>query len=71
MIKAAVRAVRARTTLVPDVAVILGTGLGGLADAMVAEARLPYSAIPGFPLSPVKGAIAIKPSSPRCGVAAA
>ncbi len=54
MIKAAVRAVRARTTLVPDVAVILGTGLGGLADEMVVEARIPYGDIPGFPLSTVE-----------------
>ena len=44
----AVRAVRARTDLVPDVAVILGTGLGGLADQLAAPARIPYAEIPGF-----------------------
>ena len=54
MIEAAVRAVRARTTLVPDVAIILGTGLGGVADEMVVEARIPYGDIPGFPLSTVE-----------------
>ena len=54
MIEAAVRAVRARTTLVPDVAIILGTGLGGLADEMVVEARVPYGEIPGFPRSTVE-----------------
>jgi purine-nucleoside phosphorylase len=52
----AVRAVRARTPLVPEVAVILGTGLGGgvLAAELRAEAQIPYSDIPGFPLSTVE-----------------
>jgi len=54
MIDAAVRAVRARTTLVPDVAIVLGTGLGGLADEVAVEARIPYGEIPGFPLSTVE-----------------
>jgi purine-nucleoside phosphorylase len=44
----AVRAVRARTTLEPDVGVILGTGLGALAEAIDAEASIPYADIPGF-----------------------
>lgn len=44
----AVRAVRARTALEPDVGVILGTGLGALADAIEAEATIPYADIPGF-----------------------
>lgn len=44
----AVRAVRARTTLEPDVGVILGTGLGALAEAIEAEAAIPYAEIPGF-----------------------
>jgi len=35
----AVRAIRARTPFAPDVAVILGTGLGALADAVQAEGR--------------------------------
>jgi purine-nucleoside phosphorylase len=54
MIDAAVRAVRARTTLVPDVAIILGTGLGGLAEQVAVETRIPYGEIPGFPLSTVE-----------------
>lgn len=53
-IAAAVDAVRARTALVPEVAIILGTGLGGLARAMTVEAELAYDAIPGFPLSTVE-----------------
>lgn len=44
----AVRAVRARTALEPDVGVILGTGLGALADAIETEATIPYADIPGF-----------------------
>jgi purine-nucleoside phosphorylase len=54
MIDAALRAVRGRTTLVPDVAIILGTGLGGLADEVDVEVRIPYGEIPGFPLSTVE-----------------
>src|SRR5256884_3281694 len=50
----AVRAVQARTQLVPDVAIILGTGLGGLADEVSVETRIPYGEIPGFPLSTVE-----------------
>ena len=45
----AVRAVKARAAVVPEVAVILGTGLGALADEMKAEATITYSDIPGFP----------------------
>jgi purine-nucleoside phosphorylase len=54
MIAEAVRAVQARMTLAPDVAVILGTGLGGLADEMQVATRIPYEEIPGFPLSSVE-----------------
>jgi purine-nucleoside phosphorylase len=54
MIAAAVGAVRARTALVPEVAIILGTGLGALADEIAADARIPYGEIPGFPLATVE-----------------
>ncbi len=50
----AVDAVRAQSALVPEVAVILGTGLGGLATAMQVECRIEYDAIPGFPISTVE-----------------
>ena len=50
----AVRAVRARTDFVPDVAIILGTGLGRLADELAAEARIPYEDVPGFPRATVE-----------------
>ena len=47
-------AVRARWSHRPEAAVILGTGLGGLADRMDVEASIPYDAIPGMPLSTVE-----------------
>ncbi|MEX2281869.1 MAG: purine-nucleoside phosphorylase [Gemmatimonadota bacterium] len=49
-----VAAVRARSTLIPDVAIILGTGLGGLAAEIAVETAVPYSEIPHFPLSTVE-----------------
>ena len=54
MIDAAVRAIRARTSVVPDVAIILGTGLGGLAEEVAVAARIPYTEIPGFPVATVE-----------------
>ena len=36
------------------VGIVLGTGLGGLADAIDVSAELPYADIPGFPLSTVE-----------------
>jgi purine-nucleoside phosphorylase len=44
----AVRAVRSRSTLGPEVAVILGTGLGELAREIQLDASIPYAEIPGF-----------------------
>ena len=48
-IAAAADAVRARCDRVPRVAVVTGTGLGGLADAVAADAEVPYADIPHFP----------------------
>ncbi len=39
----------------PQVAVILGSGLGGLTDAMKIEKTFHYSEIPNFPVSTVEG----------------
>lgn len=44
----ATRAVRRRTAFAPDVAVILGTGLGELARDIEVETAIPYAEIPGF-----------------------
>jgi purine-nucleoside phosphorylase len=53
-IDTAVREVRQVSDLEPQVAVILGTGLGGLAQEMDVAAELSYEAIPGFPVSTVE-----------------
>jgi purine-nucleoside phosphorylase len=47
-------AVRARWAQAPDIAIILGTGLGGLGREIAVEAEVPYADIPGFPLSTVE-----------------
>jgi len=47
--------IRERVPLAPRVAIVLGTGLGGFADALTESAALPYSGIPGFPRSTVEG----------------
>ncbi|MBO7254508.1 MAG: purine-nucleoside phosphorylase [Clostridia bacterium] len=47
--------VRKQTDFVPDVAIILGSGLGALADEIKAEAVVEYSSIEGFPVSTVPG----------------
>jgi len=46
--------VRARWNQVPDVAVILGTGLGALADAIENPTVVEYPEIPDFPVSTVE-----------------
>ena len=46
--------VRSRFARPPNVAVILGTGLGGLASRVAVEASIDYADIPGFPLSTVE-----------------
>jgi purine-nucleoside phosphorylase len=53
-VQAAAAVVRGRSALVPEVAIILGTGLGGLAREIAVEAEVPYERIPGFPLSTVE-----------------
>ena len=45
--------VRRQTAFVPEVAVVLGSGLGGFADEIRAEAVVEYGSIPGFPVSTV------------------
>jgi purine-nucleoside phosphorylase len=53
-VQAAADVVRRRAALVPEVGIILGTGLGGLAREIAVEAEVPYADIPGFPLSTVE-----------------
>jgi purine-nucleoside phosphorylase len=53
-ITAALAAIRERYTGVPEVAIILGTGLGALGREISLETSLDYAYIPGFPLSTVE-----------------
>ncbi len=50
----AVDVVRAKTDFQPDVAVVLGTGLGGLVNEIDVVAEIAYEDLPGFPLSTVE-----------------
>ena len=47
--------VRTKTRVKPDVAIILGTGLGKLARAIKQPTRIPFNDIPHFPTSTVLG----------------
>ena len=49
------KCVREKTDFVPEVALILGSGLGDYADGLEIEAAVPYSEIEGFPSSTVAG----------------
>ena len=53
-VRRAAEAVRARWPTRPKVAIILGTGLGGLGREIKSEVEIPYAEIPGFPLSTVE-----------------
>ncbi|MCP4728287.1 MAG: purine-nucleoside phosphorylase [bacterium] len=53
-IENAVQAIRTRSTVIPELAIILGTGLGGLVNEIEIEVEIPYEEIPGFPLSTVE-----------------
>lgn len=53
-IERTVEVIRARTDAVPDVALILGTGLGGLAERIELEVEIPYADLPGFAVPTVE-----------------
>jgi len=48
-------AVRRRTDLVPEVGIVLGSGLGGLADALVDPVSIPFAELPGWPAATAPG----------------
>lgn len=54
LIDDAAAVVRARFPTRPDVAIILGTGLGGLVAEIETHVTIPYADIPGFPRSTVE-----------------
>ena len=51
----AVARIREATDLEPRIGVVLGSGLGGLADELDARVEIPYSEIPGWPASTAVG----------------
>ena len=54
-VQAAAQAIRARTDVVPQVGLILGSGLGGFADRLERPLAIEYGDIPHFPQSHVVG----------------
>ncbi len=54
-VQAAAAAIRARTKVVPQVGLILGSGLGAYADKLAGADKIDYGDIPGFPRSHVVG----------------
>lgn len=54
-IDAAVARIRQETALEPRVGVVLGSGLGGLADAIEDAVEIPYASVPGWPVSTAVG----------------
>jgi purine-nucleoside phosphorylase len=50
----AVAAIRKRSDFSPEIAIILGTGLGALGKEIRVETSIPYAEIPHFPLSTVE-----------------
>ncbi len=48
-------AVRARTDLVPEIGIVLGSGLGGLADELEDAVAIPFAELPGWPAATAPG----------------
>jgi purine-nucleoside phosphorylase len=53
--QAAVEFIQARTSLRPQIALVLGSGLGGFADALKNAVVIPYADVPHFPRSTAIG----------------
>ena len=53
--ESAAQFILARTPLRPRIALVLGSGLGGFADALTDATRIPYAEIPSFPESTAIG----------------
>ena len=54
-VEAAVGAVRARCGALPEIAIVLGSGLGDFADTLSDAVAMPYSDLPHWPASSVVG----------------
>jgi purine-nucleoside phosphorylase len=53
-IEESIKALRVKTPMQPGLGIILGTGLGGLADEIKKEVVVDYASIPHFPISTVE-----------------
>ena len=53
-IDTAVDFIKSKTSLQPEIAIILGTGLGGLVKEIDIETVIPYEEIPDFPVSTIE-----------------
>ncbi len=53
-IRAAADTIRARTQVEPRIGIVLGTGLGALAEEIHTESVIPYADIPDFPIPTVE-----------------
>lgn len=51
----AVKYIQAKTSIVPEIALIMGSGLGVLGDYIENATVIPYETIPNFPVSTVEG----------------
>jgi purine-nucleoside phosphorylase len=54
-LEALAAAVRDRTDLVPEVGIVLGSGLGGLADELGDAVAIPFADLPGWPAATAPG----------------
>ena len=52
---ALVAAVRARTAIAPEVGIVLGSGLGSLADDLAEPVAIPFADLPGWPAATAPG----------------
>ncbi len=53
--KRAVEVIRSHMSHTPRIGLVLGSGLGGLADELANAVTIPYDSIPGWPVSTVHG----------------
>jgi len=54
-IKETAEFIKSKIRISPEIAIILGSGLGGLGNKIEDQQAIPYSDIPGFPVSTVEG----------------
>lgn len=54
-IKETAQFLQAKLNIIPEIGIILGTGLGGLAEVIENKQEIEYHQIPNFPVSYVKG----------------